>query len=110
MANTRRLSLRGARLVHRFKDETGKLWRVYEASRRDHPKLFDGPGAVGCTWYKERVIVVDSEQGKYEHFVTLLHELVHVTWRELGLNELIEEELVEQTSAKLARYLDQILT
>lgn len=110
MASKRKLSLRGAKLIHKFNDEAGKQWRVYEASRRSYPKMFDGPGAVGCTWFKERVIVVDADQGEYEHFETLIHELMHVSWRELGLNELIEEEMVEQTSAKLTRYLDQILT
>jgi hypothetical protein len=110
MASKGKLSLRGAKLTHRFKDETGKPWRVVEASRRAHPKMFDGPGAVGCTWFKERIIVIDSDQGEYEKFETLMHELTHVSWRDLGLNEFIEEEIVEQTSAKLTRYLDQILS
>lgn len=106
----RKLSLRGAKLVHKFNDEDHKTWKVYEAPARTYPKMFDGPGAVGCTWFKERVIVIDSDQGEYEKFKTLMHELTHVTWRKLGLNEFIEEEVVDQTSSKLTWYLDQILT
>src|SRR5690349_3146560 len=100
----------GGKLVHRFKDEKNRSWGVYEASRRKRPDLFDGPGAVGCTWFRERKIYLDSEQGEYEKFETLIHELLHTTLHDLGINELIEEEIVEQTSAKLTRYLDQILS
>ena len=109
MANISKRSLAGGKLVYRFKDETGKLWRVYEASRRTHPRLFDGPGAVGCTWYKERKIFLDAEQGDFEKWISLLHELMHTSLREMGMHEALEEEFVETTSCKLARYLGQCL-
>jgi len=100
-------------LKTQFTGVDGQEWRIFHAPARKFPGIFkDGKRwVVGKVYFggkRKGKIYIDSEQPEHDKLDTTIHELVHVAMRDLGLDQMIEEEFVEKLSSRLAFYLDQI--
>lgn len=81
----------------RFYNADGDPWTVFLATRATCKWLrkdkHGGPYA-GRTWFSKRRIYIETNQSPESFFDTVLHELMHVAIRPLGLPPAMDEEIV----------------
>lgn len=103
------------KLVSTFIGPGGREWKVYHGKRTQHREQFTNPHTgklcLGITWFRGKYagkIFIDSSQKPAMMFEISVHELMHVAMEDLGLHALIEESIVDETSARLALMLEQL--
>jgi hypothetical protein len=103
------LSKARSKVWFRFKAPSGECWTVFFSLQKKHPRFFAGK-AAGTAWFGGRFknrIYIDASL-KWELIQeTLVHEIMHVVMRPLGLSRVIDEAIVDGVSEDFALIMRQ---
>lgn len=98
------------KLWFKFRGPDKAEWRVYLTTRKLSPRdlKLGGKWQVGVTYFTRKRIYIDATQPSSEFWDTVLHELMHVATRPLGMSSVLDEAFVSETSSRLSPILEQI--
>jgi hypothetical protein len=101
------------KLVSKFTGPGQVEWKVFHARARSFPSIYkiDGRYHLGLCFFagpRKHRIYIDSAQSDPEIFNIMLHEIMHVCLRDVGMLDVIEESVVDELATRMAFILEQL--
>lgn len=100
------------RLWCKFRGPGGNQWSVFLSTPKDSPRIFANGKYAGRVFFAGRLkgrVYIDASQKWAKIIEVLVHEIKHISHRYLGMSEVLDEAVVDETAAEEAKILLQII-
>lgn len=95
-----------------FRGPGGNVWTVFLSTPKDSPRIFANGKYAGRAFFGGRFsgrVYIDASQRWPKIIETLVHEIKHISHRYLGMTEVLDEAVVNETAEEEAKIWLQII-